>query len=46
VNWYLNRYVRVFLDWQHSEFGSPVRVGENRFTNTADLFWVRTQLYY
>jgi len=34
VNWYLNRYVRVFLDWQHSEFvprsgsgrtGSPTR---------------------
>jgi phosphate-selective porin OprO/OprP len=46
VNWYLNRYVRVFLDWQHSEFGSPVRVGENRFTNSADLFWLRTQLYY
>ena len=23
MNWYLNFYTRVFLDWQHSEFGSP-----------------------
>ena len=24
VNWYLNRYVKIYLDWQHTEFGDPV----------------------
>jgi phosphate-selective porin OprO/OprP len=46
VNWYVNRFVRVFLDWQHSEFGSPVRVGANRFASSTEMFWIRTQLYY
>lgn len=46
VNWYPNRYLRVFLDWQHSRFGSPVQIGPGRQTHSVDLFWVRTQLYY
>ncbi len=46
VNWYVNRYVRIFLDWQHSHYGSPVQVGPGRLTKSSDLFWVRTQLYY
>ena len=24
LNWYLNRYVKFYLDWQHTEFGDPV----------------------
>jgi phosphate-selective porin OprO/OprP len=46
VNWYMNRFVRVFLDWQHAEFGSRVQLSANRFTNSTDMFWLRTQLYY
>ena len=30
LNWYLNFYTRVFLDWQHSEFGNPVVIAPNR----------------
>lgn len=46
ANWYLNRFVRVFLDWQHSEFGSPVSLSPGRFTNSMDMFWLRSQIYY
>jgi phosphate-selective porin OprO and OprP len=46
VNWFLSRYVRIWLDWQYSRFGSPVQVGPNRFTNSENLYWVRTQLFY
>ena len=27
VNWYLNFYTKLYLDWQHSEFGDPVVTG-------------------
>lgn len=46
ANWYLNRYVRLFLDWQYAHFGSPIQIGPGRFTNSTNMFWVRTQLYY
>jgi phosphate-selective porin OprO/OprP len=46
LNWYLNRYVKVYLDWQHSEFGSPVFYAPDRFQITNDLFWLRCQLYF
>ncbi|HSQ56977.1 MAG TPA: porin [Gemmata sp.] len=45
-NWYLNRFVRVFVDWQHAIYGSPVQVGPNRLTNSTDMFWLRSQIYY
>ena len=40
LNWYLNFYTKLYLDWQHSEFGSPVVIGPDRFGPTRDLFWV------
>ncbi len=46
VNWYLNFYTRVFLDWQHSEFGNPVVIAPNRFGPTRDLFWFRFQVFF
>jgi phosphate-selective porin OprO/OprP len=46
VNWYMNRFVRIFMDWQHAEFGSPVSLGGGRFTNSTNMFWLRSQLYY
>ncbi len=45
-NWYLNFYTRVFLDWQHSEFGSPVVIAPNKFGPTRDLFWLRFQVFF
>ena len=26
LNWYLNYYTQIYLDWQHAEFGNPVTV--------------------
>jgi phosphate-selective porin OprO and OprP len=46
LNWYLNFYTRVFLDWQHSEFGSPVVIAPDRFGPTRDLFWLRFQVFF
>ena len=47
-NWYPNRFVKFYLDWQHSAFGSPVLVndlsGTRRLSN--DLFWIRCQIWF
>ena len=46
LNWYLNFYTKLYLDWQHSEFGSPVVIGPNQFGPTRDLFWLRFQVFF
>lgn len=48
LNWYLNRYAKFCLDWQHSEFGSPVLVNaaKNKFSSDNDLLWFRCQVYF
>ena len=47
VNWYLNRWVKVYFDWEHAMFGQPVlyRQGPD-LQKTSDLFWLRLQVYY
>jgi phosphate-selective porin OprO/OprP len=45
-NWYLNQYLKVYLDWQHTEFGSPVTFGPGRFYVNSDLYWARLQLLF
>ncbi|WP_435017688.1 OprO/OprP family phosphate-selective porin [Tundrisphaera sp. TA3] len=47
VNWYLTRYLKMYVAWQHSEFGSPIlyrRPDRRQLTN--ELFWLRMQLYF
>ena len=46
MNWYVNRYLRVFGDWQYSRFSSPVAIGTTQRTSHENLFWLRAQLYY
>ncbi len=46
ANWYLNFYTRVFLDWQHAMFGSPVAMGPGKFSSATDLFWLRLQIFF
>jgi phosphate-selective porin OprO/OprP len=47
VNWYLNRYLKVYLDWQHSEFGSPVFYSPpDRKQIANEMVWLRLQLYF
>lgn len=46
VNWYWNRYLKWYFDWQHSIFASPVPYRPGKFQSTSDLFWLRCQLYF
>jgi phosphate-selective porin OprO/OprP len=46
LNWYLNRYVKVYFDWQHSEFGDPVIFERGQFRRTSNLYWIRLQIYF
>ena len=45
-NWYLNQFVKVYFDWEHAMFGSPVFSSTGSFQRSSDLFWIRTQLYF
>jgi phosphate-selective porin OprO and OprP len=47
MNWYLNKWVKVYFDWEHAIFGSPVYYAPGpRLQKTSDLFWLRLQLYF
>jgi phosphate-selective porin OprO/OprP len=45
-NWYLNRFVKVYFDWEHALFGSAVFSSSGSPQKSSDLFWLRTQIYY
>lgn len=47
-NWYPNRFLKLYFDWQHAGFGSPVLVNQAGGTlrSAADLFWVRLQFWF
>lgn len=46
LNWYINRYVKVYFDWQHAEFGDPVMFRPGEYRHTSNLYWIRLQLYF
>ncbi len=46
VNWYPNQYTKIHFDWQHSVFGDAVFNGPRAFHRTADLVWLRFQLFF
>lgn len=51
MNWYLNQYTKVYLDWQHAGFSSPIYNGINSHgqtnqTRSTDLLWLRFQLFF
>ncbi len=48
LNWYPNRFVKLYFDWQHSLFGSEVLLNPNSGLRgrTNDLFWIRCQFYF
>ncbi len=45
VNWYLNKFVKVYVDWEHAVFGQPVYAGPGALQKTNDLIWLRLQIY-
>lgn len=46
TNWYLNEYLKISTFWLHGEFGDPVQYRPGEFQKTADMFWLRCQLYF
>jgi phosphate-selective porin OprO/OprP len=46
-NWYMNKFVKLYFDWEHAMFAQPVffRPGPG-LTKTNDLFWLRCQVYF
>ena len=45
-NWYQNKFAKIYFDWQHADFGDPVRFAPGRLQKTSDLFWLRFQVYF
>ncbi len=47
-NWYPNRFVKFYLDWQHTAFGKPILINAQtrRYSKSDDLLWLRAQLCY
>lgn len=47
-NWYPNRFIKFYVDWQHSSFGRRILLneGKQKFGFNSDLLWLRMQLYY
>jgi phosphate-selective porin OprO and OprP len=45
-NWYLNRNVKFYFDWEHAMFAQPVYYRPGGLQTTSDLFWMRLQFYY
>jgi phosphate-selective porin OprO/OprP len=46
ANWYLNQFLKVYFDWEHPIFGTPVSSTGGHLRRSDDLFWVRTQVYF
>ncbi len=46
LNWYLNKFVKIYFDWEHAMFGDPVYFAPGRLQKTSDLFWFRFQVYF
>jgi phosphate-selective porin OprO/OprP len=46
ANWYVNQFVKVYFDWEHALFGSPVSSTNGHFRQSNDLFWARAQVYF
>jgi phosphate-selective porin OprO and OprP len=46
LNWYLNKFVKVYMDWEHAMFGNPVIYNTGRYQKKNDLYWLRFQVLF
>ncbi len=46
LNWYWNKYVKVYTFWLHGDFGDPVTYRPGERQKSADMFWSRFQIYF
>jgi phosphate-selective porin OprO/OprP len=45
-NWYLNKYLKFYFDWEHAMFAQPVLFAPGRRQLTSDLYWLRLQVWF
>nr|WP_303652480.1 porin [Paludisphaera mucosa] len=46
LNWYWNEYIKIYTFWLHGDFDDPVVYRPGGMQKTADMFWMRFQLYF
>jgi phosphate-selective porin len=48
LNWYLNFYTKIMLDYQLGMFGNPVTTGNpaHPYMINSHLYWLRVQLFF
>jgi phosphate-selective porin OprO/OprP len=46
MNWYWNDYVKFYAFWLHGDFADPVQIRPGIARKSADMFWLRAQLYF
>lgn len=47
ANWYWNYYTKIYLDWQHAMYGTPITSGRGgHLMSSTDLFWLRFQVFF
>ncbi len=46
LNWYLNKYLKVYIDWERAMFATPVIHNTGRSQKSTDLFWIRCQIFF
>ena len=46
LNWYWNEYIKLYGFWLHANFADPVQYRPGGLQNSADMFWLRFQLYF
>jgi phosphate-selective porin OprO/OprP len=46
MNWYLNKFTKVYFDWEHAVFAQPVQYRPGALQKTSDLFWLRLQVFF
>lgn len=46
VNWYWTQYIKLYLGWQHTIFGSPVVIDPGRFQISNNMLWARFQISF
>lgn len=46
ANWYWNEYTKIYAFWLHADFRDPLPNQGGGFQQSADMFWLRFQLYF
>jgi phosphate-selective porin OprO/OprP len=46
LNWYWNEHFKIYMFWLHGNFGDPVLARPGAYQQSADMFWLRCQLWF